>query len=66
MRTSASHSRDRSAAMSTPRYVMFEQARDKVPGIMREHRPAAMVTRPSWIALGLLVVAFNIIAASST
>lgn len=48
-----------------PRYVMFDQTRDKVRQIMHEHPRAGLITSPSWLALTLLIVAFNIIAASS-
>ncbi len=56
--------------MSSPqcavtRYVMFDQSRDKVRGIMGERRQSELLARPSWLALTLLLVAFNIIAASS-
>ena len=51
--------------MAPTHYVMFDQARNKVPQIMREGSTPEMVSRPSWLALGLLVVAFNLIAASS-
>ena len=47
-------------------YVMLDQTRDKVRDIMRETRSPALVTRPSWLALALLVAAFNVIAISST
>lgn len=46
-------------------YVMFDQTRDKVARIMGERAASDLVARPSWLALGLLVVAFNIIAATS-
>lgn len=52
--------------MAPTHYVMIDQARNKVPQIMRETRAPEMIKHPSWLALGLLVVAFNIIAASST
>jgi hypothetical protein len=48
-----------------PRYVMFDQTQDKVGQIMHESPQSNLVTRPSWVALTLLIVAFNIIAASS-
>ena len=47
------------------RYVMFDQTDDKVRQIMREARRTRLVAQPSWLALTLLVVAFNIIAVSS-
>lgn len=52
--------------MNRPRYVMCEQARDTVREIMREAPPrAALLPQPSWLALALLVVAFNLIAIST-
>jgi hypothetical protein len=42
-------------------YIMHEQARDTVRQIMREQRAVPLVTHPSWLAFGLLLVAFNII-----
>lgn len=49
--------------MHHPRYVMCDQARDTVREIMREGPPpAVLVSQPSWLALALLVVAFNLIA----
>ena len=47
-------------------YVNFDQTRDKVRDIMRETRSPPLVTRPSWLAFALLLVAFNVIAISST
>ena len=44
---------------------MFDQARNKIGQIMRDGDSPELVTHPSWLALGLLLVAFNIIAASS-
>lgn len=49
--------------MNHPRYVMCDQARDTVRDIMREDVPrATLVEQPSWLALALLLVAFNLIA----
>jgi len=49
--------------MSVCRYVMQDQARDTVNEFMRERplRPA-LLEQPSWVALALLLVAFNLIA----
>lgn len=52
--------------MNRPRYVMCDQARDTVREIMREQAPREPLLRqPSWVALVLLVAAFNLIAISS-
>ena len=47
-------------------YIMLDQTRDKVRDIMRERDTATLVSRPSWLALALLLAAFNILALSST
>ena len=44
-----------------PSYIMRDQAHDTVRNIMRERRPEAPLVYPSWLAFGLLLVAFNII-----
>ncbi|MFT5448463.1 MAG: hypothetical protein ACI9DC_003648 [Gammaproteobacteria bacterium] len=44
-----------------PAYIMRDQAHDTVRKIMRERRPEAPLVYPSWLAFGLLLVAFNII-----
>lgn len=46
-------------------YVMLDQTRDKIHDIMRETRSPPWITRPSWLALVLLVAACNVIAISS-
>ena len=49
--------------MNMCRYVMQDQARDTVSEIMstRPLRPA-LLEQPSWVALALLLVAFNLLA----
>jgi len=49
--------------MNVSRYVMQDQARDTVGEIMRTRplRPA-LLEQPSWVALALLLVAFNLLA----
>lgn len=42
-------------------YIMRDQAHDTVQKIMHERRPDPLITHPSWLALGLLLVAFNIV-----
>ena len=42
-------------------YIMYDQARDKVHGIMQEQRAETLITHPSWLAFGLLLVAINIV-----
>ena len=42
-------------------YVMRDQARDTVHKIMRDRHPDPLLTYPSWLAFGLLLVAFNIV-----
>jgi len=45
---------------------MCDQAHDTVRDIMREGSPrGALVRQPSWLALVLLLVAFNLIAIAS-
>lgn len=51
--------------MSDTTYVMRDQARDTVHEIMRGPGgpiPGSLLQQPSWLALGLLVVALNILA----
>ena len=49
--------------MSVRRYVMQDQVRDKIDDIMglRTGRES-MLEQPAWVALALLVAAFNLIA----
>ena len=42
-------------------YIMRDQARDTVHKIMHERRAEPLLTHPSWLALGLLLVAVNIV-----
>lgn len=42
-------------------YIMRDQAHDTVRKIMRERQPETPLIYPSWLAFGLLLVAFNII-----
>ena len=42
-------------------YIMRDQARDTVRKIMRERPSETLVAHPSWLALGLLLVAVNIV-----
>ena len=51
--------------MHVSHYIMRDQTRDKVTDIMRDPPAATLVTRPSWVALVLLVAAFNVIAITS-
>ena len=46
---------------SQPSYIMRDQAHDKVRRIMREQRSETPFVYHSWLAFGLLLVAFNII-----
>ena len=46
---------------SQPSYIMRDQAHDTVRKIMRERQPESPLVYPSWLAFGLLLVAFNII-----
>ena len=42
-------------------YIMREQSRNTVQKIMQEQSTDTLVSHPSWLALGLLFVAFNIV-----
>jgi hypothetical protein len=44
---------------------MRDQARDTVREIMHERRPEGSFASPSWLAFGLLLVAFNIITVTT-
>ena len=46
-------------------YVMRDQAHNTVQNIMREKRTDALITHPSWLALGLLLVAVNIVTVTA-
>jgi hypothetical protein len=49
--------------MTVSRYVMHDQARDTVREIMcRPEATPPLVVRPSWLALALLLAAFNLLA----
>ena len=46
-------------------YVMCDQARNTVQQIMHERRRETLLPHPSWLALGLLLVAFNIVTVTA-
>lgn len=48
--------------MSPEPYLMRDHARDTVRDIMGERPGERLLTRPSWVALTLLVMAFNLLA----
>ncbi len=52
--------------MTPARYVMCDQARDKLRDIMRPPTSRGTWLRePSWLALALLVAAFNLLAVTA-
>jgi hypothetical protein len=54
-----------SAGTSHNTYIMRDQARDTVCKIMHEQSPETLVRHPSWLALGLLLVAVNIVTVTA-
>lgn len=50
-----------SATVSRNTYFMREQARDKVHKIMHERGAEPLLVSAFWLALGLLLVAVNIV-----
>ena len=50
-----------SPSSSKNSYIMCDQARDTVQKIMHERRAEPLLSHPSWLALGLLLIALNIV-----
>ena len=46
-------------------YIMRDQSRDKVHKIMQDQRTGTLISHPSWLALGLLFLALNIVTITS-
>jgi len=51
--------------MAPSRYVMCDQARDKIRDIMGAGRSPVLVSSPSWLALVLILGALNLLAVTA-